>query len=136
MILSREIVFQQQVTVTHFLASSRYELLHVLNFDPVRRRMSVIVRSSSGELKMTVGFIAPDGTLWLTFGADDVCVFVVPSAGDTLLFCKGADSSIFPRVKPEEVERIRTHVERNATVRHFCSSTLHLQCFGAKGVVD
>uniref|UniRef100_A0A8C3AS71 Phospholipid-transporting ATPase n=1 Tax=Cyclopterus lumpus TaxID=8103 RepID=A0A8C3AS71_CYCLU len=41
-----------------------YELLHVLNFDPVRRRMSVIVRSKSG---------------------------------DTLLFCKGADSSIFPR---------------------------------------
>lgn len=60
----------------------KYELLHVLNFDPVRRRMSVIVRSSSG---------------------------------DTLLFCKGADSSIFPRVRQEEVERIRMHVERNAT---------------------
>ncbi|TNN68517.1 Phospholipid-transporting ATPase 11C [Liparis tanakae] len=59
-----------------------YELLHVLNFDPVRRRMSVIVRSKSG---------------------------------DTLLFCKGADSSIFPRVRQEEVERIRMHVERNAT---------------------
>uniref|UniRef100_A0AAY5EQ01 Phospholipid-transporting ATPase n=1 Tax=Electrophorus electricus TaxID=8005 RepID=A0AAY5EQ01_ELEEL len=59
-----------------------YELLHVLNFDPVRRRMSVIVRSKSG---------------------------------DTLLFCKGADSSIFPRVRPEEVERIRMHVQRSAT---------------------
>ncbi|XP_048032981.1 phospholipid-transporting ATPase 11C isoform X4 [Megalobrama amblycephala] len=59
-----------------------YKLLHVLNFDPVRRRMSVIVQTRSGE---------------------------------TLLFCKGADSSIFPRVKPEEVERIRLHVERNAT---------------------
>uniref|UniRef100_A0A3B5A0I9 Phospholipid-transporting ATPase n=1 Tax=Stegastes partitus TaxID=144197 RepID=A0A3B5A0I9_9TELE len=59
-----------------------YELLHVLNFDPVRRRMSVIVRAKSG---------------------------------DTLLFCKGADSSIFPRVRQEEVERIRMHVERNAT---------------------
>ncbi|XP_076877282.1 phospholipid-transporting ATPase 11C isoform X2 [Brachyhypopomus gauderio] len=59
-----------------------YELLHVLNFDPVRRRMSVIVRAKSGE---------------------------------TLLFCKGADSSIFPRVRPEEVERIRMHVDRNAT---------------------
>uniref|UniRef100_A0A8C3AUS6 Phospholipid-transporting ATPase n=1 Tax=Cyclopterus lumpus TaxID=8103 RepID=A0A8C3AUS6_CYCLU len=55
-----------------------YELLHVLNFDPVRRRMSVIVRSKSG---------------------------------DTLLFCKGADSSIFPRVRQEEVERIRIHVK-------------------------
>lgn len=31
-------------------SSQRYELLHVLNFDPVRRRMSVIVRSKSGEL--------------------------------------------------------------------------------------
>uniref|UniRef100_H3DHF5 Phospholipid-transporting ATPase n=1 Tax=Tetraodon nigroviridis TaxID=99883 RepID=H3DHF5_TETNG len=60
----------------------KYELLHVLNFDPVRRRMSVIIRSKSG---------------------------------DTLLFCKGADSSIFPRVRQEEVERIRMHVERNAT---------------------
>ncbi|KAK7141388.1 hypothetical protein R3I93_015519 [Phoxinus phoxinus] len=59
-----------------------YKLLHVLNFDPVRRRMSVIVQSKSGE---------------------------------TLLFCKGADSSIFPRVKPEEVDRIQLHVERNAT---------------------
>ncbi|XP_062380155.1 phospholipid-transporting ATPase 11C isoform X1 [Sardina pilchardus] len=59
-----------------------YELLHVLNFDPVRRRMSVIVRNKTGE---------------------------------TLLFCKGADSSIFPRVRQEEVDRIRTHVERNAT---------------------
>ncbi|XP_026136349.1 phospholipid-transporting ATPase IG isoform X2 [Carassius auratus] len=59
-----------------------YKLLHVLNFDPVRRRMSVIVQTKSGE---------------------------------TLLFCKGADSSIFPRVKPEEVDRIRMHVERNAT---------------------
>nr|XP_009289454.1 phospholipid-transporting ATPase IG isoform X3 [Danio rerio] len=59
-----------------------YKLLHVLNFDPVRRRMSVIVQTKSG---------------------------------DTLLFCKGADSSIFPRVRPEEVDRIRLHVERNAT---------------------
>ncbi|KAK1163093.1 phospholipid-transporting ATPase 11C-like isoform X2 [Acipenser oxyrinchus oxyrinchus] len=59
----------------------QYELLHVLNFDPVRRRMSVIVKTKSGE---------------------------------TLLFCKGADSSVFPRVQAEEVERIRMHVERNA----------------------
>ncbi|MGH0162492.1 UNVERIFIED_CONTAM: hypothetical protein FKN15_072072 [Acipenser sinensis] len=59
----------------------QYELLHVLNFDPVRRRMSVIVKTKSGE---------------------------------TLLFCKGADSSVFPRVQVEEVERIRMHVERNA----------------------
>uniref|UniRef100_A0A4W6EJR3 Phospholipid-transporting ATPase n=1 Tax=Lates calcarifer TaxID=8187 RepID=A0A4W6EJR3_LATCA len=71
-----------------------YELLHVLNFDPVRRRMSVIVRSRSG---------------------------------DTLLFCKGADSSIFPRVRQEEVERIRMHVERNATgYRTLCVAYKHL----------
>uniref|UniRef100_A0A665X0K6 Phospholipid-transporting ATPase n=1 Tax=Echeneis naucrates TaxID=173247 RepID=A0A665X0K6_ECHNA len=71
-----------------------YELLHVLSFDPVRRRMSVIVRSR---------------------------------AGDTLLFCKGADSSIFPRVRQEEVERIRMHVERNATgYRTLCVAYKHL----------
>ena len=48
-----------------------------------------------------------------------VCVRVrAVSSGDKLLFCKGADSSIFPRVRQEEVEKIRVHVERNATVGH------------------
>uniref|UniRef100_A0A673XFQ9 Phospholipid-transporting ATPase n=1 Tax=Salmo trutta TaxID=8032 RepID=A0A673XFQ9_SALTR len=52
----------------------RFELLHVLNFDSVRRRMSVIVKSSAGEY---------------------------------LLFCKGADSSIFPRVVSGKVGQVR-----------------------------
>ncbi|KAG7467216.1 hypothetical protein MATL_G00150900 [Megalops atlanticus] len=59
----------------------RFELLEVLNFDSVRRRMSVIVRSSSGEY---------------------------------YLFCKGADSSIFPRVISGKVDQIRARVEHNA----------------------
>ncbi|XP_035390770.1 probable phospholipid-transporting ATPase IH isoform X2 [Electrophorus electricus] len=59
----------------------RFELLEVLNFDSVRRRMSVIVRSSSGEL---------------------------------YLFCKGADSSIFPRIVSGKVARVQEHVEHNA----------------------
>uniref|UniRef100_A0A7N6FIC8 Phospholipid-transporting ATPase n=1 Tax=Anabas testudineus TaxID=64144 RepID=A0A7N6FIC8_ANATE len=52
----------------------RFELLHVLNFDSVRRRMSVIVKTSSGEY---------------------------------LLFCKGADSSIFPRVVSGKLEQVK-----------------------------
>ncbi|KAI1899812.1 hypothetical protein AGOR_G00065600 [Albula goreensis] len=59
----------------------RFELLEVLNFDSVRRRMSVIVRSSTGEY---------------------------------YLFCKGADSSIFPRVTTGKVEQVRARVEHNA----------------------
>ncbi|CAH2223476.1 probable phospholipid-transporting ATPase IH isoform X1 [Pelobates cultripes] len=59
----------------------RFELLQVLTFDSVRRRMSVIVKSS---------------------------------AGDIFLFCKGADSSIFPRVREGKVDQIRARVERNA----------------------
>uniref|UniRef100_A0A8C9FQA7 Phospholipid-transporting ATPase n=1 Tax=Pavo cristatus TaxID=9049 RepID=A0A8C9FQA7_PAVCR len=58
-----------------------YQLLHTLNFDPVRRRMSVIVRTTTGTL---------------------------------LLFCKGADSSIFPRVQQEEIQQTKVHVDRNA----------------------
>uniref|UniRef100_A0A8C9EKH2 Phospholipid-transporting ATPase n=1 Tax=Pavo cristatus TaxID=9049 RepID=A0A8C9EKH2_PAVCR len=58
-----------------------YQLLHTLNFDPVRRRMSVIVRTTTGKL---------------------------------LLFCKGADSSIFPRVQQEEIQQTKVHVDRNA----------------------
>uniref|UniRef100_A0A3P8YVM2 Phospholipid-transporting ATPase n=1 Tax=Esox lucius TaxID=8010 RepID=A0A3P8YVM2_ESOLU len=59
-------------------------LLHVLNFDSVRRRMSVIVS-------------------------------VKPvSSGENLLFCKGADSSILPRVVSGKVEQVRARVEQNA----------------------
>ncbi|KAK7798855.1 hypothetical protein U0070_015970 [Myodes glareolus] len=58
-----------------------YELLHTLNFDSVRRRMSVIVKTQGGDI---------------------------------LLFCKGADSSIFPRVHNHEIELTKAHVERNA----------------------
>uniref|UniRef100_A0A663N3R7 Phospholipid-transporting ATPase n=1 Tax=Athene cunicularia TaxID=194338 RepID=A0A663N3R7_ATHCN len=59
----------------------KFELLEVLSFDSVRRRMSVIVRSSTGDI---------------------------------FLFCKGADSSIFPRVKEGKIDQIRSRVERNA----------------------
>ncbi|XP_042707062.2 phospholipid-transporting ATPase IG isoform X7 [Chrysemys picta bellii] len=59
----------------------KYQLLHVLNFDPVRRRMSVIVKTSTGKF---------------------------------LLFCKGADSSVFPRVQQDEIQQTKVHVERNA----------------------
>ncbi|XP_061697774.1 phospholipid-transporting ATPase IH-like isoform X2 [Syngnathoides biaculeatus] len=59
----------------------RFELLHVLNFDSVRRRMSVIVRPSSGEY---------------------------------LLFCKGADSAIFPLVVSGKLEQVKARVEQNA----------------------
>ncbi|XP_029460544.1 probable phospholipid-transporting ATPase IH isoform X1 [Rhinatrema bivittatum] len=59
----------------------RFELLEVLSFDSVRRRMSVIVKSAKG---------------------------------DVFLFCKGADSSIFPRVAEGKVEQIQARVERNA----------------------
>ncbi|KAG8000425.1 putative phospholipid-transporting ATPase IF, partial [Nibea albiflora] len=67
------------------LLSFRFELLHVLNFDSVRRRMSVIVKSSSGKIQTQY-----------------------------LLFCKGADSSIFPRVVSGKVEQVKARVEQNA----------------------
>ncbi|XP_039601826.1 probable phospholipid-transporting ATPase IH isoform X2 [Polypterus senegalus] len=59
----------------------RFELMEVLSFDSVRRRMSVIVRSHTG---------------------------------DYYLFCKGADSSIFPRVIKGKVEQVQARVEHNA----------------------
>lgn len=42
---------QSSISVdNHDCLSRRFELLHVLNFDSVRRRMSVIVRSSAGVM--------------------------------------------------------------------------------------
>uniref|UniRef100_A0A669B480 Phospholipid-transporting ATPase n=1 Tax=Oreochromis niloticus TaxID=8128 RepID=A0A669B480_ORENI len=58
----------------------KFDLLEVLTFDSVRRRMSVIVRAT----------------------------------GEVYLFCKGADSSIFPRVISGKVDQVRARVEQNA----------------------
>ncbi|XP_066496321.1 phospholipid-transporting ATPase IG isoform X2 [Tiliqua scincoides] len=59
----------------------RYELLHVLDFDCIRRRMSVIVKDGDERI---------------------------------YLFCKGADSAIYPRVPASEVQRTKAHVDHNA----------------------
>uniref|UniRef100_A0AAQ4RJ44 Phospholipid-transporting ATPase n=1 Tax=Gasterosteus aculeatus aculeatus TaxID=481459 RepID=A0AAQ4RJ44_GASAC len=67
----------------------RFQLLEVLTFDSVRRRMSVIVRDSSGEL---------------------------------YLFCKGADSSIFPRVVSGKVDEVRAR----EGLRTLCVAYRHL----------
>lgn len=37
-------------------------------------------------------------------------------SGEYLLFCKGADSSIFPRVVSGKVEQVKARVEQNAVV--------------------
>ena len=42
------------------------------------------------------------------------CVCVCP--GEVYLFCKGADSSIFPRVVSGKVEEVKDRVEHNAVV--------------------
>uniref|UniRef100_A0A7N8YKH8 Phospholipid-transporting ATPase n=1 Tax=Mastacembelus armatus TaxID=205130 RepID=A0A7N8YKH8_9TELE len=61
------------VFCVHVCFLIRFELLEVLTFDSVRRRMSVIVRAT----------------------------------GEFYLFCKGADSSIFPRVISGKVDQVR-----------------------------
>lgn len=49
----------------------------------------------------------------LTFFCDHNCLFVL---GEYYLFCKGADSSVFPRVVSGKVEQVRARVEHNAVV--------------------
>uniref|UniRef100_A0A8C8S2B9 Phospholipid-transporting ATPase n=1 Tax=Pelusios castaneus TaxID=367368 RepID=A0A8C8S2B9_9SAUR len=75
----------------------RFELLEILSFDSVRRRMSVIVRSVTGDI---------------------------------FLFCKGADSSIFPRVTEGKIDQIRSRVERNAVegLRTLCVAYKKFTC--------
>lgn len=51
-------------------------------------------------------------SLFLTY----ICVSVLWT-GDLYLFCKGADSSIFPRVISGKVDQVRARVEHNAVVR-------------------
>lgn len=43
-------------------------------------------------------------------------LFITLLLGKLLLFCKGADSSIFPRVQQEEIQQTKVHVDRNALV--------------------
>lgn len=46
-------------------------------------------------------------------------VFSPRFLGEIYLFCKGADSSIFPRVIEGKVDQIQSRVERNAVVRRW-----------------
>ncbi|XP_027702209.1 phospholipid-transporting ATPase IG isoform X1 [Vombatus ursinus] len=41
-------------------------------------------------------------------------VIVRNARGDIFLFCKGADSAVFPRVQRDQIEQTKVHVERNA----------------------
>lgn len=43
-------------------------------------------------------------------------LYVCGTSGEYLLFCKGADSSIFPRVVSGKVEQVKARVEQNAVV--------------------
>lgn len=45
-----------------------------------------------------------------------MCVCICWISGEYLLFCKGADSSIFPRVVSGKVEQVKARVEQNAVV--------------------
>lgn len=92
----------------------RFELLEVLTFDSVRRRMSVIVRSGTGMVKLCPLKFACFVCLSHTLNTCPVCA--LSRAGELYLFCKGADSSIFPRVISGKVDQVRARVEHNAVV--------------------
>ena len=95
----------------------RFELLHVLNFDSVRRRMSVIVKSSAGEIhSFYLHFINPWLDTWFLLQLFEPVFCVCWISGEYLLFCKGADSSIFPRIVSGKVEQVKARVELNAVV--------------------
>lgn len=108
---------QSSISVdNHDCLSRRFELLHVLNFDSVRRRMSVIVRSSAGVMgERATRTVTSNQSHWISLTGGFVCLFCLRS-GDYLLFCKGADSSIFPRVVSGKVEQVKARVEQNAVV--------------------
>ena len=47
-------------------------------------------------------------------------------SGEYLLFCKGADSSIFPRVVSGKVEQVKARVEQNAVVSSGTASQMNV----------
>lgn len=95
-------VFFQSVNFYHInfsplISSQRYELLHVLNFDPVRRRMSVIVRSKSGEHVITGRFIALTFVCLSVFSPDHlVCVCVRSHSFPQVIHCSSVKEQILP----------------------------------------
>lgn len=62
-------------------------------------------------------------------------MFTWCALGDYLLFCKGADSSIFPRVVSGKVEQVKAHVEQNAVVSALLHA-LHIMGVVNMGIVD
>ncbi|KAK2720099.1 probable phospholipid-transporting ATPase IA isoform X3 [Artemia franciscana] len=77
--------------------TERFEILHVLEFTSDRKRMSVIVRTPNGKLK---------------------------------LYCKGADTAIYPRLKDNQQSKEITlrHLEQFATegLRTLCCAVVEI----------
>ena len=81
---------QSEIIIEALGKEMRYTLLHVLEFDSDRKRMSVIVRTPS---------------------------FTPDKKGDVILFCKGADSIVFERLLPGQTEMVNKttrHLEKFA----------------------
>ncbi|CAD5227253.1 unnamed protein product [Bursaphelenchus xylophilus] len=77
----------------------RYEVLQILDFDNVRKRMSVIIRNTNGDLK---------------------------------LYCKGADTMILDRLRPDTSDLLKS-----ATMQHldkFASDGLRTLCCAYKDI--
>uniref|UniRef100_A0A8C5M1H3 Phospholipid-transporting ATPase n=1 Tax=Leptobrachium leishanense TaxID=445787 RepID=A0A8C5M1H3_9ANUR len=77
-------------------------------------RSSVYISSSPDEVALLGFFFGWNGVLTFDSVRRRMSVIVKSTTGDILLFCKGADSSIFPRVREGKVDQIRARVERNA----------------------
>uniref|UniRef100_A0A8D0GU60 Phospholipid-transporting ATPase n=1 Tax=Sphenodon punctatus TaxID=8508 RepID=A0A8D0GU60_SPHPU len=72
------------------------------NFMEILNRENVIERGFLFDFLQTNIFKSHFNILYFTF------------LGEIFLFCKGADSSIFPRVAEGKIDQIRARVERNA----------------------
>ena len=82
-----------------------------MEFDPDRRRMSVIVQAPSGN-KSKLLWISTYLMLYLIQFFKCSFFFL----GEKLLFVKGAESSVLPACIGGEIEKTRIHVDEFALV--------------------
>lgn len=113
----------QQKCWHHFhqrlFASVRYKLLHVLEFDANRRRMSVILQTPSGNYSIAGKNCGDRTFIHCTCHSFYKLLFGLNPKGDKILFTKGAESAILPFATGGEIDKTRLHVDEFALVRRF-----------------
>uniref|UniRef100_A0A8C3PA82 Phospholipid-transporting ATPase n=1 Tax=Chrysemys picta bellii TaxID=8478 RepID=A0A8C3PA82_CHRPI len=109
----REELFFRALCLCHTVQVKEDDNIDGLKKAQLSGRSCVYISSSPDEVALVEGIQRYVCNL-IKINFNHFKLRILSLLGDIFLFCKGADSSIFPRVTEGKIDQIRSRVERNA----------------------